>query len=204
MEGNSRIHHQQPLCPANTVLCPSQRADLETSRGSLRGKLRTTNTLNCLSPKARDDKTPFKTNLWVEGWSCTRAANKIHKEGPILKASEEAGPLTAKAPRSWRKANTRLCKYEMTTEGKHENANPKQTQDVRCSRMQSIRCCSHTYPPFLSVTGHGSPLAQMLFQSFEKSHWSEANWNYSLPSTHQRRKSCALKYVAFHPKCKAE
>lgn len=145
VEGNSHIHHQQPLCPVNAVLCPSQQADLETSTGSPRGKLRTTNTLHCLSPKARDDKTPSKTNLGVEGWSCTWAANKIHKEGPILKASEEAGPLMATAPRSWRKANTRLCKYEMTTEGKYEeNANPKQTQDVRCSRMQSIRCYTHT------------------------------------------------------------
>lgn len=145
VEGNSHIHHQQPLCPVNAVLCPSQRADLETSTGSPRGKLKTTNTLHCLSPKARDDKTPSKTNLGVEAWSCTWAANKIHKEGPILKASEEAGPLMATAPRSWRKANTRLCKYEMTTEGKYEeNENPKQTQDIRCSRMQSIRCYTHT------------------------------------------------------------
>lgn len=155
VEGNSRIHHHQPLCPANAVHSPLKRADLETNTGSPCGKLRTTNALYHLSPKARGDKTPFKTNLGVEGWSCTWAANKIHKEGPILKASEEVGPLmaTATGTRSWRKANTRLCKCEMTTERKYEeNANPKQTQNIRCSRMQSIRSYSHTYPYFLSPT----------------------------------------------------
>lgn len=51
---------------------------------------------------------------------------------------------TATATGSWRKANTRLCKYEMTTERKYEeNANP------RSGRSDAAECTAsgitHTY-----------------------------------------------------------
>lgn len=99
------------------------------------GEFRTLNALHHLSPKASDDKTPFKTNLWVEGWSCTRAANKIHKEGPILKASEEVDPLMATGTRSWKKQIPSCARMKWPDRKYEENANSKQTQNIRCIRI---------------------------------------------------------------------
>lgn len=181
----------------------SQWEHLDTNTGSQHGKLRT-QMLSITSIQKTDDNNPFQTNLWVEGWSCAWAANKVHKEGPILKASEEVGPLMATATRSWRKANTRLCKYEMTTERKYEeNANP------RPRRSDAAECTasgiSHTHILTFSLCNKALLfLGTDAFPKFLNPHWSEANWNCSLPSILQRRKSWALKYGGFHLKYKTE
>lgn len=198
VEGKS---HPPPTVTVFFKCCasPFQQADLKTSTGSPSCKLRTTNALHCLSPKARDDKTPFKTNLWVEGWCCAWAANKIHKEGPILKASEEVAPLMATGTRRWTKANTRLCKYEMTTERKQaENANPKQTKNVRYTRVQRIRSYTRTLA-FSLCTKISFFLSTDAFLKFWKPHWSEAN-SKPWPSLHTLyEKDLGSKVSGFSP-----
>lgn len=76
------------------------------------------------------------TDLWVEGGRrCARAADRLHKEGPILKSEVEEAPAAvaanARERRNGRWASGEPSGTEMGVKGKNKNENKEGRTQTR-------------------------------------------------------------------------